>query len=84
MGNRLLGNRHFSRPPASLFQVALLKALALNSGCIAPPHLTTGQNRPSRIGWHLLSAGNPVSFTTQTIKGISYAVFPASPGTYAP
>jgi hypothetical protein len=30
----------------------------------------------------ITSGGNPVSFTTETIKGISYAVFPASTGTY--
>lgn len=36
----------------------------------------------------LTAGGNPVAFTTETIKGISYAVFPASTGswvaTYAP
>jgi len=30
----------------------------------------------------ITTGGNPVSFTTQTIKGISYAVFPAGTGTY--
>jgi hypothetical protein len=30
----------------------------------------------------ITTGGNAVSFTTQTIKGISYAVFPASSGTY--
>ena len=36
----------------------------------------------------LTVGGNPVAFTTETVKGISYAVFPASTGswvaTYAP
>jgi hypothetical protein len=31
----------------------------------------------------ITTGGNPVSFTTETVKGISYAVFPASSGTYS-
>jgi hypothetical protein len=31
----------------------------------------------------LTAGGNPVTFTTETIKGISYAVFPAGTGSYA-
>jgi hypothetical protein len=36
----------------------------------------------------LMVGGNPVAFTTETIKGITHAIFPASSGscvaTYAP
>jgi hypothetical protein len=30
----------------------------------------------------LTADGTPVAFTTQTVKGISYAVFPAGSGAY--